>query len=339
MTTGRTETGVVRRAHPDDLLSISNLHVEFSVDDEWVPALRGVDLRLADGEALALVGESGSGKSVTAMSVVGLLARNGRMTQGSISLRGTELTAISPSEYRKLRGVEIGFVFQDPLSSLNPVLSVGRQLTEQMRVHGIVKDGRSAEERAIELLERVGIPDPSRALRRFPFQFSGGMRQRIALAIALSCEPSLLIADEPTTALDVTVQAQILDLLREIQEERRLGLIFITHDLGVASMVSDRIAVMYAGQVVEYGVTSDISHGGHHPYTQGLWDSMPTLDVAAIPDGIPGRPPQPAELDEGCSFAARCRYFAESPCEEPQPLRTVTQGHVVRCARWADLNG
>lgn len=325
---GPPQTGIY-----DDLLVVEDLHVEFSVDGQWSKALRGVDLALRKGDSLALVGESGSGKSVTAISIIGLLPRNGRRTRGRVSLGGADLTSMSPSDYRRVRGREIGFVFQDPLSSLNPVLSVGRQLTEQMEVHGIASS-KSARGRAADLLERVGIADPANALARFPFEFSGGMRQRIALAIALSCEPSLLIADEPTTALDVTVQAQILDLLREIQEERQLGMIFITHDLSVASIVADRVAVMYAGQVVESGAMSDIAAGGRHPYTRGLWKSMPSLESAGIPEGIPGRPPLSTELNEGCSFGPRCQLFTEGLCDLPQDLITVAPGHDVRCVRW-----
>lgn len=319
-----------------ELLRITNLAVEFTVDGTWSQVLRGVDLHLQPGESLALVGESGSGKSVTAISVLGLLPKNARLTSGRIELHGRDLTALAPTEYRELRGSEIGFVFQDPQSSLNPVLTIGRQLTEQMRVHGTTTTRSGAERRAADLLERVGIPNPGASLTRYPFEFSGGMRQRISLAIALSCEPTLLIADEPTTALDVTVQAQVLDLLRELQQDLGVGMIFITHDLSVASIVADRVAVMYAGQVIESGPIEMVQNG-RHPYTQGLWKAMPSLETRGIPQAIPGRPPTAAELPTGCAFGPRCGHFAALPCEQPQHMTTVGAGHTVRCARSEEL--
>lgn len=317
------------------LLEVEGLSVSFQVDGRWFTAVRSVDLHVDPGETVAIVGESGSGKSATVTSILGLLPRNGRVSASGIALNGVALHPNS-SEMSSVRGRDIGFVFQDPQSSLNPVLTIGRQMTEQMFRHYRLPK-HEAHERAVELLGRVGLPNPARALKSFPFEFSGGMRQRIALAIALSCSPSLLIADEPTTALDVTVQAQILDLLRDLQQELDLGIVFITHDLSVAALVADRIVVMYAGEVVETAPTSELTSQPTHPYTTGLWQSMPRIDKPGIPVGIGGAPPDLESVPVGCSFAPRCSSFLEGPCLDDQALDQARESHWVRCCRWEDL--
>ena len=331
------DTTVSRKAEADDrtLLEVKDLSVAFEVEGRWLTAVRSVDLELNRGETLAIVGESGSGKSATVAGIVGLLPRNGRVTASRIALNGKPFDPVS-SDMSSIRGREIGFVFQDPQSSLNPVLTIRRQLTEQLfRHYRMSKDG--AIRRATNLLEKVGLPNPSRAMKSYPFEFSGGMRQRIALAMALSCSPSLVVADEPTTALDVTVQAQILDLLKELQEDLDIGIIFITHDLSVAALVADRIAVMYAGQVVEVGPTRALSSNPHHPYTKGLWLSMPRIDNPAIPKGIGGTPPDLEAIPDGCGFAPRCDSFVSEVCSQVQVLDSVDSNHHVRCCRWEEL--
>lgn len=317
------------------LLEVEKLSVEFQVDGAWLSAVRSVDFSLDRGETLAIVGESGSGKSATVTGIAGLLPRNGRVSAERIELNGRPIDPAS-KEMSSVRGREIGFVFQDPQSSLNPVLTVERQMTEQLFRHFDISK-RQALERAAELLAKVGIPNPHRSLRSYPFEFSGGMRQRISLAMALACSPSLLIADEPTTALDVTVQAQILDLLMELQEEVEIGIIFITHDLSVAALVADRVVVMYAGEIAEMGPKDTLVQSSGHPYTRGLWLSMPSIETAVIPVGISGTPPDLTAIPEGCSFGPRCEWFVPDRCLEAQPLDRVGPEHDVRCCRWGEL--
>ena len=317
------------------LLEVEDLSVSFLVDGAWLAAVRSVDLHVDRGETVAIVGESGSGKSATVTSLLGLLPRNGRSNASRIVLNGVSLDPRSP-EMNDVRGRDIGFVFQDPQSSLNPVLTIGRQMTEQMYRH-YRRSRDEATDRAIDLLAKVGLPNPAGTMKRFPFEFSGGMRQRIALAIALSCSPSLLIADEPTTALDVTVQAQILDLLKNLQRELDIGIVFITHDLSVAALVADRIVVMYAGEVVETAFASELSSAPRHPYTKGLWRSMPRVDQPGIPRGIDGTPPDLESVPAGCSFAPRCDFVIKRPCSLEQELVETSVGHWARCCRWSDL--
>ncbi|MCW2569311.1 MAG: Oligopeptide transport ATP-binding protein OppD [Mycobacterium sp.] len=292
--------------------------------------LRGVDLRLEAGRVQGLAGESGSGKTMTGLAVMGLLP-SGSRTTGRITYGDHELLGLPPGRRNALRGTEIAMVFQDPSTSLHPMLSVGAQATDHLR-HHLGLGRAAARERAVELLSRVRIPDPAGALRRYPHQFSGGQRQRIAIAIALACSPKVLIADEPTTALDVTVQAQILELLAELQGENHMALVLITHDLGVAADVADRIAVMYAGRVVESGAVRDLYRHPAHPYTEGLLRSVPRADQKGRElTPIAGSPPNPAHIPPGCPFHPRCPYARERCREEEPPLRTVGAGRVAAC--------
>ena len=283
-------------------------------------AVRGLSYEIRPGETLGLVGESGSGKSVSALSLLGLLPQPaGRVTGGSARFDGLELTGLSDEEFRQVRGAQIAMIFQDPLSSLNPVLTVGRQITEALETHEGM-GGDTARRRAVELLELVGIPDAAQRIDHYPHEFSGGMRQRAMIAMALSCRPSLLIADEPTTALDVTIQAQILELLRELRSELGMAILIITHDLGVLAGFADRLAVMYAGRVVESGATAEILARPGHPYTIGLLRSVPRLDQPreAGLTPIEGTPPDLASDIEGCPFAPRCAWRLDV-CEDEDP--------------------
>ncbi|WP_417271555.1 ABC transporter ATP-binding protein [Celeribacter sp.] len=306
-------------AQSTPLLDIRGLRTEFHTDRGTVRVLNDVSLSVSSGEVLGLVGESGSGKSVTALSLLGLVPRPGRVTQGEVLLNGRDLRAMDERALSDLRGREIGLVLQDAMTAMNPVLTIGQQICETLRRHlGL---GRAqARRRAIDLLDRVGIPDPSRRVDDYPHQFSGGMRQRAMIAMALSCEPKLLIADEPTTALDVTIQAQVLDLLRSLKEEMGMSLIMITHDLGIIAGLADRVAVMYAGNIVEAGPVRQVFKAPAHPYTQGLLASIPSITDTTKSDlqAITGLPPDLAALPQGCAFAPRCpqRY---SRCDTERP--------------------
>ena len=314
------------------LLVVDELEVRFWTDRGIVHAVNGVSFDIAPGETLGIVGESGCGKSVTSLAVLGILPRAGRVTSGSARFDGTELTTMSDSELRGIRGSQIAMIFQDPMTSLNPVLSIGRQIREPLETHlGLNK--KAALDRATELLDQVGIPSPRSRLNDYPHQFSGGMRQRAMIAMALACEPKLLIADEPTTALDVTIQAQILDLLRALVAERDTALIMITHDLGVVAGICERVKVMYAGTFVESGTADQIFDAPRHPYTLGLLESVPRLDTrrAAPLNPIPGSPRNMLEAPAWCPFAPRCR-FRESRCDsEPALLRELEPGHAAAC--------
>ncbi|HEX6868180.1 MAG TPA: ABC transporter ATP-binding protein [Candidatus Limnocylindrales bacterium] len=292
------------------LLSVKDLQVEFVGRGRTVRAVRGLSYEIGPGETVGLVGESGSGKSVSALSLLGLLPKRvGRVAGGTAEFGGKDLLKMSEDELRKIRGAQIAMIFQDPLSSLNPVLTIGRQITEAIETHKGVS-GSAAKKRSIELLDLVGIPSAAARVNDYPHQFSGGMRQRAMIARALSCEPSLLIADEPTTALDVTIQAQILDLLRRLRTELGMAVLIITHDLGVVAGFADRLAVMYAGRLVELGPTETLLADPSHPYTVGLLRSLPRLDrprqAALTP--IEGSPPDLASALEGCPFAPRCGW-------------------------------
>ncbi|MEF8800103.1 MAG: ABC transporter ATP-binding protein [Halolamina sp.] len=324
----------------DPLLSIEELVTEFYTEKETVRAVDGVNFDIHRGETLGIVGESGSGKSVTARSIMGLVESPGSvLSESSITFDGEELTEKSESEYQNIRGAKIAMVFQDPLTSLNPVYTVGNQLKETLRLHrGLT--GKAATEKAIELLEDVGIPDAARRVKEYPHQFSGGMRQRTVIALALACSPELLICDEPTTALDVTIQAQILELLDEIQEERDLAIMFITHDMGVIAEVSDRVAVMYAGEIVESAPVIDLYENPAHPYTNGLLDSIPGEE----PGGgelstIEGEVPIPNGPATHCRFEPRCpKAFEECLEVPPQLLATEeqTDDHRAACLLYPD---
>jgi peptide/nickel transport system ATP-binding protein/oligopeptide transport system ATP-binding protein len=304
-------------------------------------AVDGVGFTVDAGETIAIVGESGSGKSVTALSIMRLLPqRVGSITGGSIRLGDRELTKLPEDEMRGVRGKEIGMIFQEPMTSLNPVHTVGAQIAEVLIEHEGLS-GAEARERAITLLETVGIPEPTQRVDSFPHEMSGGMRQRAMIAMALACRPSLLIADEPTTALDVTIQAQILDLMEELQAELGMAIIFITHDLGVVAQMARRVVVMYAGQVVESGSVDQIFSRPRMPYTAGLIASIPRLGSTVRGQRlrtIPGHAPSLTDRPSGCRFAPRCEH-AEAECREAvPPLEQVTDGHDVRCRRWRQLD-
>jgi peptide/nickel transport system ATP-binding protein len=321
----------------DRLLDVRGLRTSFKTSDGVVRAVDGVDFHVDRGEILGLVGESGCGKSVTSLSLMGLIARPGRVDAGEVIFDGRDLLTLSAKEMRALRGDRISMIFQQPTSSLNPVYSVGWQLSEAIRLHRKL-NRRGARQRAAELLEMVGIPDPIRRLAAYPHSLSGGMAQRVMIAMALACEPELLIADEPTTALDVTIQAQILDLMRDLQRETGTAIILITHDLGVVAEMADRVAVMYAGEIVEQTDVRSLFARPKHPYTEGLIGSVPTLgQVKAELATIPGAVPNLINLPPACRFAPRCvaRIERSVPyCEEIHPeLRQVEDGaaHDVRC--------
>ncbi|GAA5047660.1 ABC transporter ATP-binding protein [Haladaptatus pallidirubidus] len=303
------------------ILQVENLQTAFFTDKEVIRACDGVSFDIERGETVGIVGESGSGKSVTARSIMGLIKSPGRILGGSIKFDGEELTSKSEKQYRKLRGGDIAMVFQDPLTSLNPVYSVGNQIKEALKLHQNLR-GAEATKEAISLLEAVGIPDASRRVKEYPHEFSGGMRQRAVIAMALACDPELLICDEPTTALDVTIQAQILELLDELQEERDLAIMFITHDMGVIAEIADRVNVMYAGEIVESAPVVELFENPRHPYTQGLLRSIPgnNPDVTRL-ETIEGDVPTPNEPATYCRFAPRCpKAFAECDKVHPVPL-------------------
>ncbi|HHU83072.1 MAG TPA: ABC transporter ATP-binding protein [Firmicutes bacterium] len=341
----------------DELLKIKDLQVHFYTDYGVVKAVDGIDLTLQEGEALGILGESGCGKSMTALAVMGLVPFPGRITGGEIFFAGRDLCRLTEKEMRRLRGKEIAMIFQDPLTTLNPVLKVGEQITEAIRLHyeegDLSSSGRNgflrfweqrrqkeitAWERAVDMMEQVGIPSPEMRMGEYPHQFSGGMRQRAMIAIALSCNPRLLIADEPTTALDVTIQAQILDLMRRIKEDFRTSILFISHDLGVISELCDRAAVMYAGKIVETGSVDEITGAPFHPYTQGILASIPRLGEKEYRiKPIPGNVPDLGDLPAGCSFFPRCPY-GQPRCEmELPPLEEAGEGRQVRCFFWREI--
>jgi oligopeptide/dipeptide ABC transporter ATP-binding protein len=311
------------------LLSIRDLHVAFQTDSGWAPAVRGLDLQVAPGETVALVGESGCGKSVTAMSVMRLTP--GRISAAQIRFLGRDLQSLSEAELRAVRGGQIGMVFQEPMTSLNPVLSIGRQIEEVLVLHQRL-DARAARRQAIELLARVGIPSPERRIAQYPHELSGGMKQRVMIAMAIACRPKLLIADEPTTALDVTIQAQIMELLRSLKQEFGMAVLLITHDLGVVAHFAERVLVMYAGKIVEQGSVRDVFKRAAHPYTQALLGALPDpLEPARRLEAIPGRVPSPSLLPPGCAFCARCKHaFARCP-NEPPALYQLAPGHHAAC--------
>ena len=317
------------------ILKVDDLRVSFATEDGVVQAVSGVSFELRAGEVLAIVGESGSGKSVTAQTITGLTrAPNARIT-GSVTYRGRELNGLDDDQLRDVRGEQIAMIFQDPMTSLNPVYRVGDQIAEMIRAHRDVSK-REAADRAVELLRSVGIPNPERRVRHYPHEFSGGMRQRVMIAMALSLEPDMLIADEPTTALDVTVQAQILRLIDQLNRDRDLAVILITHDLGVVAEVADRVVVMYAGQIVENATLDETFYDPQHPYTWGLLGSLMRLDQSrtARLAQIPGQPPSLLAPPAGCRFAPRCAY-AFDKCHEPPALEARAGGnHLDRC--WLD---
>ncbi len=316
---------------PGPVLQIEALRTEFRIGGAWHPAVDGLSLAIRRQETLALVGESGSGKSMTALSVMGLVPEPaGRIGAGRITLDGTELTGLSDRKLETLRGDRMAMIFQDPMTSLNPVMPIGAQIAEGLRVHrGLAR--AAAAERALAALEEVRMPSAARRFGDYPHQFSGGMRQRVMIALALACEPALLLADEPTTALDVTIQAQVLALLADLKARHGMAMLFITHNLGVVAQVADRVAVMYAGQIVEEAGVLDMYDAPAHPYTRGLFAAIPRMHggVQTLA-AIPGRVPPLTAMPKGCRFAPRCAE-TRAGCEQPQTLAPLGPFHRVRC--------
>jgi peptide/nickel transport system ATP-binding protein/oligopeptide transport system ATP-binding protein len=320
------------------LLEVDGLRTVFASDDGEVQAVNDVSFSVDAGETLGIVGESGCGKSVTALSILRLVpSPPGRIAGGEIRYRGTNLLALDDEAMRRLRGNDISMVFQEPMTALNPVYTVGNQIMEAIRLHQGV-DGKEARKRAIAMLVQVGIPSPEQRVDEYPHQLSGGMRQRVMIAMALSCNPSVLIADEPTTALDVTIQAQILELLRDLQEEREMAILLITHDLGVVAENADRVVVMYAGKIVEATTAERLFAAAAHPYAIGLLESMPRVNERRERlSVIPGAVPPPTAFPSGCAFHPRCP-FAEERCTREEPvLEPAAEGHTVRCHRWREI--
>ncbi len=322
------------------LLEVRGLKTHFATDEGWVHAVDGVDLHVDAGETLGVVGESGSGKSVTAFTVMGLLQRPpAKIVAGEVTWRGRDLLKASPSEMRAIRAREIAMVFQEPMTSLNPVYTVGAQIAEVVRLHqGLGR--RAAMERAAAMLELVRIPNAVRRVNDYPHQFSGGIRQRVMIAMALACNPELLIADEPTTALDVTIQAQILELLADLKQRLGMSVMLITHAMGVVAEVAQRVVVMYAGKVVEEAPVAELFGHPLHPYTQGLIRSIPRIDTAATHkvrlEAIPGTVPKLIEPGEGCRFVGRCKYATPVCSTATPPLVEVSPGHKVACVMHPD---
>jgi oligopeptide/dipeptide ABC transporter ATP-binding protein len=312
-------------------LKVSDLHTTFGTGDKAVHAVRGVDLEIEPGGTYVLLGESGSGKSVTARSILRLYQRGTTIT-GTVSLGGEMLSALPEKQMRRLRGARIGMVPQDPTGALDPLRSIGSQLVEVLRVHGLAESRAAARLRAVELLDRVGIADPARVMKARPHMLSGGMRQRAVIAIAIACNPDVLIADEPTTALDVTVQAAVIELFRELQEQSGMSLLMVTHDVGIAEELGGQVGVMYAGRLLETGPVREVLAAPRHPYTQGLLASLP---IPGVPRGhlqvIAGRPPLTGETATGCAFASRCQLAQEECHTAPPPLIPVAAGWQAAC--------
>ncbi|ABQ46443.1 MULTISPECIES: ABC transporter ATP-binding protein [Thermotoga] len=323
----------------EPLLRVENLKTYFYTEDGVVKAVDGVSFEVREGETLGIVGESGSGKSVTSLSIMRLLDQNGKIVDGKIIFKGRNLLELSESEMRKIRGKEIAMIFQEPMVALNPVFTIGDQIMEAIILHQNVSE-KEARKMAIDLLRKVGIPEPEKRVDEYPHQLSGGMRQRAMIAMALSCRPSLLIADEPTTALDVTIQAQILELMKELQKEYGMAIILITHDMGVVAEMSDKVAVMYAGKVVEYGDVKTIFTEPKHPYTYALLESIPRIDVEQERlKSIPGNVPDPLNFPPGCKFHPRCEFFEKGKCDVEEPeLEDLDGNHKVRCFFWQKLD-
>lgn len=314
------------------LVDIQHERLSFFTPAGEVKALNDVSIHLNDGEVLGIVGESGSGKSVTAYSLMGLTAYPGKLVGGTIDFNGHRINDLSEKEFRKIRGNEVSIIFQDPMTSLNPVYTIGNQIMEVILLH-TDKNKEQARARAKELLELVGINEPEKRLKQYPHELSGGMRQRVMIAIALACEPKLLIADEPTTALDVTIQAQILELMMELKEKLGMAIIMITHDLGVVASMCDKIAVMYAGRIVEYGTTDDIFYNSKHEYTKGLLKSIPRLDAKEHERLVPieGTPIDLLNPPAGCPFAPRCSNCMKICLREMAPVTTFDDVHYTQC--------
>ena len=318
----------------EKILEIKDERLSFFTPAGEVKALNGVSFSMNQGDVLGIVGESGSGKSVTAYSIMGLTAYPGRLVGGTVWFNGHQIDKMTEKEFRKIRGNEVSIIFQDPMTSLNPVYTIGNQIVEVILLH-TKKTKQEAWARARELLELVGINEPDRRLKQYPHELSGGMRQRVMIAIALACEPKLILADEPTTALDVTIQAEMLGLINELQKRLNTAMILITHDLGVVAQTCEKVMVMYAGEAIEYGTAEDIFETTQrHPYTQGLFNAIPKLDENTKRlEAIEGMMADPTQKIEGCRFADRCKY-ATAACKKAQKMREVTPGHFIRCCRF-----
>ena len=316
----------------EPILSVKDLSVSFNAFAGKVHAVRDVNFDLYKGETLAIVGESGSGKSVTTKAILGILAKNGHIDSGTIMYQGQDMAKYKEADFYKIRGKRISLVFQDPLSALNPIMKIGKQITEALILSKAIEKSK-AKARAIELMEAVGIPNAAERYDAYPFQFSGGMRQRIVIAIALASNPEILICDEPTTALDVTIQARILELINDMKRERDLSVIFITHDLGVVANMADRICVMYAGRIVEVGTCEDIFYRPRHPYTWALIRSVPRLDLEnkQVLASIPGTPPDLLNPPVGCPFCTRCEYCMEICKDMPPQTYELSKEHETCC--------
>lgn len=323
---------------PDSLLEVRDLVTQFNTEDGTVNAVNGISYSLHDGETMGIVGESGCGKSVHALSIMRLIPTPpGKIVGGQVFYQRRDLLQVSEEDMRRVRGGEIAMIFQDPMTSLNPVMTIGRQITEAVELHLGLK-GKAAANRAIEMLEMVGIPEPAQRVRSYPHEFSGGMRQRAMIAMALSTEPTILIADEPTTALDVTIQAQIVDLVTRLRDTLEMSMIWITHDLGVVAGLADRVQVMYAGFLVERASVKEIYADPRHPYTLGLLNSLPRVDKRKTHrrlNPIPGRPPDLLDLAPGCPFVSRCPFAIERCLEENPQLERIADGHEIAC--WVDV--
>ncbi len=314
------------------ILEVENLRTVFKSRGQEVHAVRGVSLTVEEGEILGLVGESGSGKSVTMKAVLGILAENAEVQSDSLKLNGAELSGLKEEEYRKLRGKDMTMIFQDPMTALNPLVKIGKQLEEVILRHSSCSKSE-AREKGVEMLRKVGIPMPEQRMKQYPHEFSGGMRQRVLIAMALACEPNLLIADEPTTALDVTIQAQILDLLKELKEEYHTSIVLITHDMGVVAAVCSKVAIMYGGLIMECGTSEEIFYHPKHPYTKALLKAIPSLDLKEGErlQSIAGLPPSLNNPPAGCPFAARCGY-AEDRCRKELPeYQEFSETHRAMC--------
>lgn len=321
-------------SNSSNLLQVNGLKTQFIANDRIIPAVDGIDLYVKQGETVGIVGESGSGKTVTSLTVMRLLPRTGvRIAAGEILFKDRDLLALSEDQMRDIRGNEIAMIFQEPMTSLNPVYTINQQLSEMVMIHRKCSK-QEAREHSLNMLKKVNIPRPDKILDEYPHQLSGGMRQRVMIAMAMSCDPALLIADEPTTALDVTIQAQILDLMRELRETQKTSIMLITHDLGVVAEMCDRVYVMYAGQVVEEADIFSLFENPAHPYTQGLLNSMPkaNIDLDRL-EPIPGSVPLPGTIEQGCRFATRCQYVEQKCLEQAPPFVELPNGQKSRCWR------
>jgi oligopeptide/dipeptide ABC transporter ATP-binding protein len=320
-----------RSSANNSLLRVEGLRIDFVTEEGVLKAVRGIDFSIRKGEVLGLVGESGCGKSVTALSILRLVSSPGRVAGGAILFQGEDLLRLSPGRMQKVRGDRISMIFQEPMTSLNPLYSVGDQIMEAITLHQGLRR-TEARQKAVSVLDKVGIPDPVLRMKHYPYQLSGGMRQRVMIAIALSCRPEFLIADEPTTALDVTIQAQILDLLERLREEIQMAMLLITHNLALVKNIAHRLAIMYAGKIVETAPTQALFESPLHPYTRGLFECIPRLKgKREVLSTIPGDLPNPLDPLEGCAFQARCGTVSGRCLREEPPLRELAPGHSVSC--------